>query len=195
MLIGEIPRGFQLALDLLGSRGVEDGRRPDQIATPADLRAWLVAHALGEALLPELRTSPAAAALLLAEIRRLRDAVGRAVEAFAGGEPVPADSAFAIDRVLAASRTVRTLEQGRDGLRVREDETASDPLAVLAPIALGAAELLTSADPARVRRCAAEDCHEWFVDTSKGGRRRWCSMERCGNRAKAARHRRKRRAS
>jgi predicted RNA-binding Zn ribbon-like protein len=36
----------------------------------------------------------------------------------------------------------------------------------------------------RVRRCAGNDCLLTFVDTSRPGRRRWCSMERCGNRAK-----------
>ena len=73
------------------------------------------------------------------------------------------------------------------------------PLAValeqLVPVARSAARLLSTADPARLRPCAAEDCGAWFLDTSKGGRRRWCSMERCGNRAKAARHRRKRAAA
>ena len=54
-----------------------------------------------------------------------------------------------------------------------------------------AAHLVADADPSRVRRCAASDCGAWFLDTSKGGRRKWCSMAACGNRAKAARHRRK----
>jgi predicted RNA-binding Zn ribbon-like protein len=32
-----------------------------------------------------------------------------------------------------------------------------------------------------------------FIDHSRPGRRRWCSMERCGNRAKTARYRQRRR--
>lgn len=40
----------------------------------------------------------------------------------------------------------------------------------------------------RVRCCEHDSCVLWFLDTSKGGRRRWCSMERCGNRSKAQRH-------
>jgi predicted RNA-binding Zn ribbon-like protein len=42
----------------------------------------------------------------------------------------------------------------------------------------------------RLRRCAA--CHAFFLDDSRGGRRRWCSMERCGNRAKVAGYRSRR---
>jgi len=70
-----------------------------------------------------------------------------------------------------------------------ELEVGEGPLAVLAPIARAAADLVIATDPARVRRCASHPCSRWFVDTSKGGRRRWCSMATCGNRAKAAKHR------
>jgi predicted RNA-binding Zn ribbon-like protein len=55
----------------------------------------------------------------------------------------------------------------------------------LATIARDAVELLTSPLARRVRECAADDCALLFVDVSRGGRRRWCSMQACGNRAKA----------
>lgn len=38
----------------------------------------------------------------------------------------------------------------------------------------------------RIRSCEHEDCILHFIDTSKSGKRRWCSMETCGNRHKAA---------
>jgi len=38
----------------------------------------------------------------------------------------------------------------------------------------------------RLRSCEHEDCILHFIDTSKSGKRRWCSMETCGNRHKAA---------
>jgi len=41
--------------------------------------------------------------------------------------------------------------------------------------------------PERVRKCANPECVLWFLDTSKNGSRRWCSMEACGNRAKVGR--------
>ena len=43
----------------------------------------------------------------------------------------------------------------------------------------------------RVRRCADPNCTHVFLDSTKNGRRRWCDMRTCGNRAKAARHRTK----
>ena len=41
----------------------------------------------------------------------------------------------------------------------------------------------------RVRECAADDCAIVFYDESRSNNRRWCSMQRCGNRAKVRAHR------
>lgn len=38
----------------------------------------------------------------------------------------------------------------------------------------------------RIRKCEHQECSLYFVDKSKSGKRRWCSMELCGNRKKAA---------
>jgi predicted RNA-binding Zn ribbon-like protein len=64
--------------------------------------------------------------------------------------------------------------------------------AALASIARDAIDLLGGPLATRVRECAAEDCALLFVDASRPGRRRWCSMEGCGNRAKTTSYRRRR---
>jgi predicted RNA-binding Zn ribbon-like protein len=48
---------------------------------------------------------------------------------------------------------------------------------------------LASGNPDRIRICDNETCRWVFYDTSRTGKRRWCDMATCGNRAKAARHR------
>jgi predicted RNA-binding Zn ribbon-like protein len=49
--------------------------------------------------------------------------------------------------------------------------------------------LLTAPELQRVRACPGlGDCGWLFLDTSKSGRRRWCSMEGCGSRAKMRRY-------
>jgi predicted RNA-binding Zn ribbon-like protein len=63
----------------------------------------------------------------------------------------------------------------------------------LRPIARSAAELLTSETLSRVRECGGATCTWLFLDASRNRSRRWCSMESCGNRAKARRHYRRRR--
>lgn len=61
-------------------------------------------------------------------------------------------------------------------------------LVLLAPVLWSAADLLAGSQLARVRRCANPSCGWLFLDNSKTGNRRWCSMSACGNRAKAHRH-------
>ena len=60
---------------------------------------------------------------------------------------------------------------------------------IIWPVARSAADLLTSNNLTRVRQCADDrGCGYLFMDTSRNRSRRWCSMESCGNRAKATRH-------
>jgi len=59
------------------------------------------------------------------------------------------------------------------------------------PVVESAADALTLGELSRVRRCADPRCQRVFFDNTKNGRRRWCDMSTCGNRAKAARHREK----
>ena len=61
-------------------------------------------------------------------------------------------------------------------------------LALLAPVLWSAGDLLAGARLDRVRRCANPECGWLFLDDSRVGKRRWCSMQSCGNRAKAKRH-------
>ncbi|PZM62469.1 CGNR zinc finger domain-containing protein [Paenibacillus dendritiformis] len=46
----------------------------------------------------------------------------------------------------------------------------------------------------RIRVCTAEDCQWVFVDRSRPGTGRWCSMKACGNRAKNKTFREKRKS-
>lgn len=62
-------------------------------------------------------------------------------------------------------------------------------------IAAAAAGLFLDRNEARrIKRCPADDCGWLFLDETGNGRRRWCAMETCGNRAKARRHHRRIRA-
>ena len=56
------------------------------------------------------------------------------------------------------------------------------------PLALGAAELLTSPNVSLVRACECDTCRWLFLDQSKNHSRRWCDMKICGNRTKARRY-------
>jgi predicted RNA-binding Zn ribbon-like protein len=67
---------------------------------------------------------------------------------------------------------------------------AADPVAAtLSLAARDALDLVSGRDISRVRRCANPDCNIMFLDTSRPGKRRWCSMATCGNQAKKANQR------
>jgi len=85
---------------------------------------------------------------------------------------------------------VRIERRGRDGHlsdrsgHIEVDDPAWRPAVMAAANLL---ELLAQA-PDRICRCQNPGCVLWFFDTTRNGTRRWCSMEVCGNRAKARRH-------
>ena len=189
---GSIPSG-SLALDFLNTVGISRGRPIDLLGTADDLLGWLGrAGLLSDRRLAHALASPATARLLLTEAHRLRGEIRRLVDACSLQSTIPDGTIFAVNRMLEASHTTVRLTIVPEGLRLVEHEAGDSVLTILAPLALAASRLVTTAEPSRIRRCAAQQCTNWFVDTSKGGRRRWCSMARCGNRAKAAKHRRKR---
>jgi predicted RNA-binding Zn ribbon-like protein len=129
-----------------------------------------------------------AARRVLAAALGLREALYRLLAAQARRRGVdPADVATLNEALGAALPHLRVAHRG-DGYAWSWDG-GGDPLAApLRPIARSAAELLTSDELQRVRECDGATCTWLFLDRSRNRSRRWCSMESCGNRAKARRH-------
>jgi predicted RNA-binding Zn ribbon-like protein len=127
----------------------------------------------------------------LAGARELREAVYRLVEAARTEKrPRPADV-----RVLNVWAAVAPPVPELDA-RLQTTWRAPDlTAAALGTLARSAVALLTGPDLARVRNCADPTCSLLFIDRSRPGRRRWCSMDRCGNKTKTARYRTRVRAS
>ena len=184
-----------LALDFLNTAPRPAEGASDFLSSPADAAAWLSRAgvlAVEDARL--LGASPPLARLLQAEALALRATLADAVEAFARGTVLPEPAVWALNRALDARRMRLLVDADGATATLRETAEVRIPLGLLTPVAAAAAELLASGDRSRLRRCAAGDCALWFYDTSRGGKRRWCSMERCGNRAKVAAHYRRARA-
>jgi len=176
-------RGGHPALDLVATRtGRLKPLQRELLAEPGDLARWLVAVGF--------TGSPLAATPEdLERARVLREAIHAIVDArLAGGADAPAD----IAQVNAAAAGATAVPQiGADG-RTRLQGGVSALLATLA----GEAALLLGGDQAmRIRRCEADGCAMLFLDTSRSGERRWCSMKRCGNKAKVAEFRKRRQGS
>ncbi len=105
----------------------------------------------------------------------------------------PLDSNAETFRSLFVTMLPHRRMRSRNGSIVYELEgnvTLERPLWLLLCAAEG---LLLGRHSARLRACADPRCGRFFLDTSKNRSRRWCSMARCGNRAKVRRHYERRR--
>lgn len=129
--------------------------------------------------------------------RALREWFRGFVEKHAGSplQPSHARAVRPLNDVLARDHAHQEVIAGKVDevlvLRTRRDWREAGDL--LQPVAHAIAELLCHGDFTHVRRCEGEGCTLWFLDVSKSHKRRWCSMSACGNRAKVAQHRARRR--
>lgn len=174
--------GGRPALDLLNTRRERSRRDIETLVVAGDVGAWLAEARLAP---PGTETSE----VQLAAARRLRDAIDACVDGLLGGHPVPTAAVAEIDSWLEGARLNPRLEL-RAGHPALVEPPPADPMAHgLGLVALDAARMLGTKERERVRICASETCGVRFYDHSPAARRRWCSMERCGNVAKARRHR------
>ena len=165
-----------LCLDFANTRYWRGQATPTEtLNAPADLAAWAKA---GKA--PSSREFDAALAL--------RESLYRLFNAQTEGKAAPLRDLEALNQALAEAPSRTTLRRGRDGYSWDVDARSGTALALLAPVLWSAADLLAGPRLDRVRRCANPECGWLFLDDSRAGKRRWCSMLSCGNRAKARRH-------
>ncbi len=190
--------GGALCLDFVntwGDRGRPESERlhayPDLVAF--GLQTGTVAAAEADAILARAGREEDASAQAFSEARRLRDALYRLFSARAAGRRPPAGDLERLNGHLPGALAGLRLEPRSEGYAWRGTGGDEDLAAPLRPIVRSAAELLTSADLERVRECDGASCTWLFLDRSRNRSRRWCSMESCGNRAKARRHYRRRR--
>ena len=162
---------------------LHDGE-PDDIGDAASLRAWLASHGL----VREDRALEAVDEALpgFHELRTLVHAVTkRLVE-----EGAPSTvQVRRLNGVLRDGLHYHQLRPGDDGSRFTVGQVGDELAQARAAIAGSLAHYIADHDVARLRICANDECSWRFVDRSPAGRRRWCDMRTCGNRAKVARHR------
>jgi predicted RNA-binding Zn ribbon-like protein len=171
-------RGGHLALDLVATLA---GRLKDQpkelLASPEDLDRWLVSSGLAA-------TPPRASSLDLELARNLREAIYSV--ACDGSAQAARDQLNSIATMPSAAPQLTG-----SGALIHKGSASE----LIATIAREAVELFGGSDAHRIRNCEGDGCALLFVDLSRSGRRRWCSMDGCGNRAKAEAFRRRSRAT
>jgi predicted RNA-binding Zn ribbon-like protein len=185
--------GDHLALDFLNTIAAPRDAPIEWIGCGADLLDWL--HHVGVLDGTEVARIVAtfsacdldAIAVEAMSLREwFREVLGRIKQ---NGRAVlaPADLAR-LNATLSHDATVARLEMAPDGkgLQLVSRHAWLKPAELLVPIASAMADLLSEGETQLVRRCENPVCTLWFYDRTKGHRRRWCSQAVCGNRAKVA---------
>lgn len=196
--------GESAALDFLNSVAAPKTMLIDWLETGPDLLDWLVQAGLcTDAELAHLRDVSHEADMVQAlhEIHEFRDELRRFVKTVAGRTQVAPTNPMIekINQLLARGRQQLKIivapQRSKDASRARGALTLSTIHEILSPydllprIAAACARFICEADFRHVRNCEGPTCTLFFLDVSKSHKRRWCAMEVCGNRAKAAAHR------
>jgi predicted RNA-binding Zn ribbon-like protein len=165
----------------------------ETLNAPADLLAWCESN---RAHLPETvaqmaghwRAHPEEAEQALRQSVEIREAIHGAFAEVAAGRSPSAQALAPLNRALSQAPGRTALQPSDAGLAWTLPQMQTSVPALLASVLWSAGDLMMSGRLDRVRRCANDKCQWLFLDDSRGGTRRWCTMSSCGNRAKAHRH-------
>jgi predicted RNA-binding Zn ribbon-like protein len=158
----------------------------DYLGTPQHYVEWC----LRTSLLSRQEADRITGAGVMGEVRSFREHLHALLSARIDGLPAPVNALRQCDRWLHQAWADLSLDPG-SAEGVSWPPTAVDARLPLKRLALSALDLLRTAQPRRLKRCASPDSCGWlFYDDSKGGQRRWCAMETCGTIEKMRRYRR-----
>ena len=179
--------------EFLNTLELENGLPVDHLPTLDAALRWFVERGVihlegADRVRAQAETQSSSADRDLDRVRAVRAALREVADAIVDHR-VPRPGALdSVNRALHA-RQVIELIPAPDGVSV-DHRHVGDPIDdALARLADPLVTELTSGSPERIRVCDNDRCRWVFFDTSRTGRRRWCDMSTCGNRAKAARHR------
>ncbi len=188
--------GGHVALDFtntVDSRGERWG--PDFLGTYGDLVLWaqrgqLIDGSEADHLLQAAKANPSEAGEALNRAKRLREALHAVFAAEARGRRADPGVESEVADAIAKASAFRVLVPGPKGFGWRWSNEGLD--AVAYRLAFTAAQLLVQRTERRdVRECLGPNCGWLFIDTSRAGKRRWCSDKSCGTHARVRRFRAK----
>ncbi|MBD0672122.1 CGNR zinc finger domain-containing protein [Streptomyces sp. CBMA156] len=141
----------------------------ERLVLPEDLSRWCVESGCTTA-------APVCTEADLERARALREAIQRTGRALADAAPPAVEDIALVNGAAAEPTSVPELSADAASVRWRGGGAG----AVLSMVARDLIALCDSEHRARVRICGNPACGTPFVDTSRAGARRWCSMKTCG---------------
>lgn len=174
----------ELFVEFANAARLSAAESPNAVHDVPVLAAWLIHQGLVSA--------PPAASRLEREMAAFRElrALVRGVAARLDDDRQPTRAQIAaINRILREGLHYHALRIDDGGTRFSMSPVGDELDQARSAVAGSLAHYLAEHDRRRLRVCADGTCRWLFVDRSPAGRRRWCDMRTCGNRAKVARHR------
>jgi predicted RNA-binding Zn ribbon-like protein len=178
-MAGRAPGPLALVQDFVNTLDVEE--QTELIGTPEALGAWLGERGLGAGR----RVTPADQVRAI----ELREALRRLLVANNGGQRREAD--LGLLNLVATESGLRPRFTAEGGVRLLP--SAPGVPGSLGSLLAAVSEAMTQGTWHRLKACAEHGCRWAFYDRSKNRSGHWCSMEVCGNRAKARQFRQRRR--
>jgi predicted RNA-binding Zn ribbon-like protein len=178
------------AFDFLNTLELENDALVERLSTVDTAVAWLVDAGVAPdatALIGHAR-STAEREAMLQRLITTRTALRDVAHAVAHEEAPPRSAIDEVNRALASRERIE-LVAADDGVRLGHGHVGDAIDDLLARIAEPIVREIGNGHDDRIRICANDTCRWLFYDESRAGRRRWCDMATCGNRAKAQRHR------
>lgn len=179
--------------DFLNTLDLEDGFLVEKLPTIDLALGWFADRGLihlegADRARRHAAAHPRVAKRDIDRVHAVRVALREVADAVVEHRTPKRDAIDEVNRALHA-RQVIELTAAVDGCNV-DHRHVGDPVDdALARLSEALVQELVSGQPDRIRICDNDTCRWVFFDTSRTGRRRWCDMATCGNRAKQARHR------
>jgi predicted RNA-binding Zn ribbon-like protein len=190
--------GGHPAIDFLNTSFAPDGAPVETIGDGRALLAWMVSAKLLE---PEetARLSRRLGARALdqaaADARKLREKARAWLLRWRVGDRRWREGLAGLNQALSGATYRRAVIEMDEGVAVSERPQLDGADALTALLARTIADLVTQQQGGLVKSCAGAGCTLWFLDRTKTHGRLFCSATACGNRAKVAAFRKRKRAS
>ena len=184
-----------LVLDFVNSAEFHASDHPDEmLESYADLLSWsqaagiLTQNEVGDLQL-HAEKQPGQAAERLNNVLASREIIYRMLSAIANREAIDVANLTGFNQYLSEALQHSRISPSEDQFTWSWDPAGDPSDRIQWTLVREAANLITSDEIKRVGECADDrGCGYLFIDTSRNHSRRWCSMQDCGNRAKAQRH-------
>ncbi len=167
-----------LAIDFVNTCVQKNGAPFELLNSEMDFLSW--AHQAGFSLSVEVPEVD------LQRSYQFRQALKTLFTAKADHQPLPSKALELLNSYLKNAPIQQQLVQTSHQLSLQPLNSVLSFDQLLGDIAYRASQVLVSSAKQPIRKCASDQCILLFLDISKAKKRRWCSMEICGNRAKAA---------